>query len=79
MIGFIAAACTTFSFVPQAIQVIKSKDVSGISLGMYIFFVLGLFLWILHGIIVKDIALICSNVITIVLASVILFYKIKYR
>lgn len=39
MIGFIAAVLTTLSFVPQAWQIIKTKDTSGISLGMYAMFV----------------------------------------
>lgn len=45
MIGTIAAILTTLSFLPQAYQVIKTKDTSGISLGMYTMFVLGVFLW----------------------------------
>ena len=43
MIGFIAAVLTTLSFVPQAWQIIKTKDTSGISLGMYAMFVVGVF------------------------------------
>lgn len=39
MVGTTAAILTTISFVPQAYQVIKTKDTSGISLGMYIAFV----------------------------------------
>ena len=45
MIGMIAACLTTLFFVPQAIQVIKTKDTSGISLIMYSMFVIGVFLW----------------------------------
>ena len=44
MIGTIAAILTTISFFPQAYQVIKTKDTSSISLGMYVAFVLGVFL-----------------------------------
>ena len=44
MIGIIAAFLTTLSFIPQAWQVIKTKDTSGISLGMYAMFVAGVFL-----------------------------------
>ena len=33
-IGFLAAALTTLSFVPQAWLTFKTRDVSGISLGM---------------------------------------------
>ena len=79
MIGFIAAVLTTLSFVPQAWQIIKTKDTSGISLGMYAIFVAGVFLWLIHGWNIQDYAIISANGITLVLASIILFYKIKYK
>ena len=79
MVGTIAAILTTISFIPQAYQVIKTKDTSGISLGMYIAFVLGVFLWIIHGIKIQDMNLIGANAITFVFASIILTYKIKYK
>lgn len=79
MVGTIAAILTTISFIPQAYQVIKTKDTSGISLGMYIAFVLGVFLWIIHGIKIQDMNLLGANAITFVFASIILTYKIKYK
>ena len=79
MIGTIAAILTTLSFVPQAYQVIKTKDTSGISLGMYIAFVIGVFLWIIHGINIQDYNLIGANAITFIFASIILTYKIRYK
>lgn len=79
MIGTIAAILTTISFLPQAYQVIKTKDTSSISLGMYIAFVLGVFLWIIHGWNIQDYNLIGANVITFIFASIILTYKIKYK
>ncbi|MDD2495340.1 MAG: SemiSWEET transporter [Thomasclavelia sp.] len=78
-IGPIAACLTTLSFVPQAVQVIKTKDTSGISLGMYSMFVLGVFLWIIHGVNIGDISLIVANGITFILAGIILIFKIKYK
>ena len=75
MIGTIAAILTTLSFLPQAYQVIKTKDTSGISLGMYTMFVLGVFLWIIHGWNVQDYNLIGANAITFIILS----YKIKYK
>ena len=79
MIGFIAAALTTISFIPQAYKVITTKDTTGISLGMYVLFVLGVFLWLVHGIQGMDWPLILSNSITFVLSSIILAFKIKYK
>ena len=79
MLGFIAAILNTLSFVPQAWQIIKTKDTSGISLGMYAMFVVGVFLWLIHGWNIQDYAVISANGITLVLASIILVYKIKYK
>lgn len=79
MIGFIAAILTTLSFVPQALQIIKTRDTSGISLGMYSMFVTGVFLWLIHGWNIQDYAVIAANGVTLVLASIILAFKIKYK
>ena len=78
-VGLIAASLTTVSFIPQVIQVIRTKDTSGISLMMYSMFVLGVFLWMIHGIIIRDGAVIMANCFTLVLSSTLLAYKIKYK
>ena len=39
-IGYLAALLTTCSFVPQAWLTLRTRDVSGISLGMYSVFTL---------------------------------------
>lgn len=75
-IGIIAAIITTGSFLPQAYKTIKTKDTMGISLIMYILFVIGLLLWLIYGIYLKDMAIILANAITLIFASVILSYKI---
>ena len=48
-IGSIAAVLTTASFVPQAWHSFKTRDVSGISLGMYSLFTVGVALWLVYG------------------------------
>ncbi|MDZ5255232.1 SemiSWEET transporter [Clostridium sp. LIBA-8841] len=79
MIGSLAAILTTASFIPQAIKVIKTKDTSGISLIMYSMFTIGVFLWIIHGFIINDLAVILANSCTFIFAVIILFFKIKYK
>lgn len=78
-IGMVAAILTSASFIPQAIQVIKTKDTSGISLIMYSMFVIGVVLWIVHGLIIQDAAILFANIVTFVFASIVLAYKIKYK
>jgi MtN3 and saliva related transmembrane protein len=78
IIGIVAACCTTLSFLPQAIKIIKTKNTEGISLSMYVLFVIGVVLWFFYGFFKMDIPIMLANGITLVLASVILCYKVKY-
>jgi MtN3 and saliva related transmembrane protein len=78
-VGYLAAILTTFSFLPQALQVIRTKNTSGINLTMYTMFVTGVFCWTLYGIFLKDFALIAANTVTLVFSSIVLVYKLRFR
>ncbi|MFT3930865.1 MAG: SemiSWEET transporter [Spongiibacteraceae bacterium] len=77
-IGYAAAFCTTSAFLPQAYVAIKHRDTKSLSLAMYIIFTTGLVLWLIYGLIKQDWALIASNAITVTLAALILFTKLRY-
>lgn len=79
LIGYIAASLTTASFLPQALHTFRTKDVSGISLGMYSAFTLGVALWLLYGILLQAWPIVIANTITTALASFILSMKLRYR
>jgi len=79
ILGYIAATFTTVSFLPQAVKVIKTKDTQSISLFMYLIFNIGIILWLLYGIFTKTYPIIIANVITVILSSTILWYKIKEK
>lgn len=77
--GYVAATCTTFAFIPQAVKVFKTKDTSGISLSMYSLFTFGVAAWLAFGILKSELPIIIANGITLPLAAMILFYKINYK
>lgn len=77
LIGFIAAGCTTASFVPQLVKVWKTKSAEDISLRMFSLMTAGLFLWLLYGIFTNDLPLITANAISLVLALAILILRLK--
>ena len=79
MIGIVAACLTTFAFAPQVIKVIKDKNTKSLSLIMCIMQTTGIFLWLVHGLMIKDFALIFANSISFVLVLIILVHKIKYK
>jgi MtN3 and saliva related transmembrane protein len=77
-IGFAAAALTTCSFLPQAVMIIRSRNTSGISLGMYVIFTLGVSLWFAYGVAIESWPMIAANSVTFSLAAVILALKLRY-
>lgn len=79
LLGLAAAFCTTISFLPQAIKTIRTRDTSGISLSMYTVFTLGTLLWLLYGLFSSNLPVGVANGITLVFASIILVYKIRYK
>ena len=77
-IGYAAATLTTASFVPQAWLTFKTRDVSGISLGMYSAFTLGIALWLAYGLRIEAWPVVMANVITLVLAASILVMRLRF-
>jgi len=79
LIGYLAAILTTCSFVPQAWLTFRTRDVSGISLGMYSVFACGVALWLTYGVLLDAWPIVIANGITLALAVCILFMKLRYR
>ncbi len=77
-IGFAAASLTTASFVPQAWLTFRTRDVRGISLGMYNVFTTGVALWLAYGLLLQAWPVVAANAITLVLAMSILKMKLRY-
>ncbi len=78
LIGYLAACLTTCSFVPQALHTFRTRDVSGISLGMYSVFTVGIALWLAYGLALAAWPIVVANGITLVLAGAILGMKLRY-
>jgi len=77
-VGSLAAMLTTGSFIPQAWLTFRTKDVSGISLGMYSAFTSGVALWLLYGLAMGSWPITVANAITLSLALAILLMKLVY-
>ncbi len=76
ILGLFAAILTSASFVPQVIKTVRSKDTASISLFMYSMFVTGVGCWLIWGIMVNQVPVIVANVVTFLLAAVILGMKL---
>ncbi len=78
-VGYCAAFFTTASFIPQAWHTFRTKDVRGISLGMYSAFTAGVALWLVYGIMLDAWPIVIANAITLSLAATILTMKLRYH
>lgn len=78
LIGYAAAFLTTCSFVPQAWHTFRTRDVGGISLGMYSVFTTGVALWLVYGLTLSAWPIVAANAITLALAGTILGMKLAY-
>jgi MtN3 and saliva related transmembrane protein len=79
LIGYCAAFLTTCSFAPQAWLTFRTRDVRGISLGMYSVFAAGVALWLAYGLLLGAWPIVAANAITLALALAILAMKLRYR
>jgi MtN3 and saliva related transmembrane protein len=77
-LGLIATCFTTSSFIPQVLQIWKTRDVSAISLPTYLIITFGLGLWLLYGILKGDLPLIVANSMMVVLTGAITVMKIRF-
>lgn len=79
ILGLAAGSCTTIAFLPQVIKTWKTGSAKDLSLGMFLFFCLGVILWLIYGIIVQDIPVIVANFTTLLLASTLLYFKLRFK
>lgn len=79
LLGLIAGACTTIAFLPQVLKTWKSRSAKDLSLSMFSIFSLGVALWLVYGFMVQDIPVIAANLVTLMLASTLLVFKLRYK
>lgn len=75
-LGYVAATLTTGSFALQAWHTFRTRDVSGISLGMYSAFTVGVALWLAYGLVLRSWPITIANTVTLALALSILVMKV---
>ncbi|MBI5754931.1 SemiSWEET transporter [Candidatus Peregrinibacteria bacterium] len=79
ILGLIAGIFTSFSLLPQLIKALRTKHTRDLSLSMFSILATGIFLWILYGIILHDIAIIIANAVSFFFTFTILMLILKYK
>ncbi len=79
IVGLIAGVLTTIAYLPQVRKTWKTKSVKELSLSMYIVMFIGVMLWLSYGILIHSISIILANIVTGILTSILIYFKLKYK
>jgi MtN3 and saliva related transmembrane protein len=77
-LGDVAAGCTTFCWLPQALKIIREKRTEGVSLMTQSVFTIGSALWAAYGLALNNRPIVYANIVTLALGLAILVLKLRY-
>ena len=78
-LGLAAGTITSITFLPQVIRIWKTRSVKDISFLMMLLLIFGTSLWLTYGLLLKDTAIIYTNVMVLVMSLIMFYFKIKYK
>lgn len=79
ILGLVAGACTSLAILPQVITTYKTKKASNVSIFMFIVMLTGNVLWVVYGVAKSDVAIIVTNIVSVVFNIIMLVFKVKYK
>lgn len=79
LLGLAAGTITSITFLPQVIQIWKTKSAKDLSVGMLLLLLLGVSAWLVYGILVMDAAIIYTNSMVMTMGLIMLFFKYKFK
>ena len=79
IIGGIAGVLIVSSLLPQLILIIKNKSVKDVSLKTYCILFVAEIAWILYGVLINDLQIILTNIVSGFITLLILLFGIYYN
>jgi len=77
-VGFFAGVLTSGAAIPQVIQTYRTKHARDLSMCQLVLLNLGMTLWLIYGISLNDLPLICANIFSIVCYTTLIGMKLRY-
>ncbi|HWM47736.1 MAG TPA: SemiSWEET transporter [Xanthobacteraceae bacterium] len=77
VIGFLAACCTTVSYIPQLKKCWNTGSAHDLSFKMLSILATGIALWVVYGLLRGDWVIILANSVSLALLTGILFFKLR--
>ncbi len=78
-IAMVAGAMIIFTTLPQLIKITKTKEVEDLSLGMFFILIIAEVLWLYYGFHIKDLPLILTNGLSMLVVGSNIALIYKYR
>lgn len=79
LLGMTAGCISSITFLPQVIKTWRTKSASDISLLMFTFATISVIIWLVYGIILKNIPIIFTNAMVLMFSLIMLYFKYKFR
>ena len=79
ILGLAAGTISSITFLPQVTRIWKTKSAKDLSMYMLFLLILGVSMWLVYGVVQKDLAIIYTNSMVLVMSVIMFFFKIKFR
>lgn len=77
IVGYAAAICMIFGYLPQAIATIRTRDTDGIAMPTFLMLGLGSVLFVVQGAMLGNLPLVITNAITTICSVIVFVIKIQ--
>jgi MtN3 and saliva related transmembrane protein len=79
LVGFLAGALTTIAFIPQVLRTWRTRSTEDLSLAMLVVFNIGVALWLVYGIALREPPMMLWNAATLPMSISLLVLKLRHR
>ena len=79
ILGLSAGTITSITFLPQIIHIWKTKSAKDLSLNMLTLLIIGVSMWLTYGIFVRDIAIIYTNSMVLIMSLILVYFKFRFK
>lgn len=77
IVGYAAAICMIFGYLPQAIKTIRTRDTDGIAMPTFLMLGLGSVFFVVQGALLGNIPLVITNSITTICSVIVFGIKVR--
>jgi MtN3 and saliva related transmembrane protein len=78
LLGLAAGTCSTIAYLPQAIKAWRTRSTHDVSLEMFLLMITGIVLWLIYGVLQRDLPIIAANIASLALTMTILYLKLRF-